>query len=124
CEAIWKVIECGQVGQTYNVGGNEERTNIDVVGALCELVAQQTGRSAADVLALIRFVEGRARTLAWYIANPAWVKAVQAGEHQKWLEKNYDRRLRTANDGRTNSSIAGSSSPAARGVPCTPPRWW
>ena len=128
CEAIWTVIERGQVGQTYNVGGNEERTNIDVVRTLCQLVAQQTGRPAADVLGLIRFVEDRpghdwryavdssklkrelgweptlrfadglARTLAWYVANPSWVKAVQAGEHQKWLEKNYDRRLKTARD--------------------------
>jgi dTDP-glucose 4,6-dehydratase len=128
CEAIWTVIERGQVGQTYNVGGNEERTNIDVVRTLCQLVAQQTGRPAADVLGLIRFVEDRpghdwryavdssklkrelgweptlhfaeglARTLAWYVANPSWVKAVQAGEHQEWLKKNYDRRLKTARD--------------------------
>jgi dTDP-glucose 4,6-dehydratase len=128
CEAIWTVIQRGQIGQTYNVGGNEERTNIDVVRALCQLVAEQTGRPAADVLGLIRFVEDRpghdwryavdssklkrelgweptlrfaeglSRTLAWYVANPAWVKAVQAGEHQTWLEKNYDRRLKTARD--------------------------
>jgi dTDP-glucose 4,6-dehydratase len=128
CEAIWTVIQRGQIGHTYNVGGNEERTNIDVVRALCQLVAEQTGRPAADVLGLIRFVEDRpghdwryavdssklkrelgweptlgfaeglSRTLAWYVANPAWVKAVQAGEHQTWLEKNYDRRLKTARD--------------------------
>jgi dTDP-glucose 4,6-dehydratase len=128
CEAIWTVLERGQIGQTYNVGGNEERTNIDVVTTLCGLVAEQTGRPAADVLRLIRFVEDRpghdwryaidasklkrelgweptlrfseglARTLAWYVANPAWVKAVQAGEHQKWIEKNYDGRLKTARD--------------------------
>jgi dTDP-glucose 4,6-dehydratase len=128
CEAIWTVLERGAVGQTYNVGGNEERKNIDVVRTICELVAKHQGRPAEEVLRLIRFVEDRpghdwryaidasklkrdlgweptlafadglARTLAWYVANPAWVKAVQAGEHQKWLEKNYDRRLRAARE--------------------------
>ena len=126
CEAVWTVIERGRVGQTYNVGGGEERTNIDVVRAICQLVAGKTGRAPDDVLGLIRFVADRpghdwryaidasklerelgwkptmhlatglARTLAWYMDNPAWVKAVQAGEHQKWLEKNYDHRLRPA----------------------------
>jgi len=126
CDAVWTVIERGRIGETYNVGGGEERTNIDVVRTICGLVAEQTGRPPADVLGLIRFVADRpghdwryaidaskleqelgwkpkmglatglARTLSWYIANPAWVKAVQAGEHQKWLEKNYDHRLRPA----------------------------
>jgi dTDP-glucose 4,6-dehydratase len=126
CEAVWTVIAHGQVGQTYNVGGGEERTNIDVVRTICRLVAEKTGRSAEAVLGLIRFVADRpghdwryavdasklerelgwkptlrlgtglARTLSWYMENPAWVKAVQAGEHQKWLEKNYDQRQRQA----------------------------
>jgi dTDP-glucose 4,6-dehydratase len=137
CEAVWAVIERGKVGQTYNVGGGEERANIDVVRTICEVVAERTGRPAADVLGLIRFVEDRpghdwryavdasklqrelgwqpkmrlatglARTISWYLDNPAWVKAVRAGEHQKWIETNYDRRLRTARtvagDGRTES---------------------
>jgi dTDP-glucose 4,6-dehydratase len=137
CDAVWAVMQRGRVGETYNVGGGEERSNIDVVRTICELVAERTGRTARDVLGLIRFVEDRpghdwryavdasklqrelgwqpkmrlgsglARTLSWYLENPAWVKAVQAGEHQKWMETNYDRRLRTAqpvaNDGRTES---------------------
>jgi dTDP-glucose 4,6-dehydratase len=137
CDAVWAVIEGGKVGETYNVGGGEERSNIDVVRTICRLVADHTGRPLGDVLGLIRFVEDRpghdwryavdasklnrelgwqpkmrladglARTLAWYLGNPEWVRAVQAGEHQKWLEKNYDRRLRiassNANDGRTDS---------------------
>ncbi len=137
CDAVWAVIERGRVGETYNVGGGEERSNIDVVRSICELVAQRTGRAPSDVLGLIRFVEDRpghdwryaidasklerelgwrpkmrlatglARTLSWYMDNPAWVKAVQAGEHQKWIEKNYDRRLRSgrpdAGDRRTES---------------------
>jgi dTDP-glucose 4,6-dehydratase len=134
CEAVWTVIERGRVGQTYNVGGGEERKNIDIVRTICRLVAERTGRPADEVLGLIRFVEDRpghdwryaidssklqkelgwapsmalstglARTLAWYVDNPAWVKAVQAGEHQKWLEKNYDRRPRVARDAATKGT--------------------
>ena len=131
CEAVWTVIERGRVGQTYNVGGGEERTNIDVVRTICQLVAERTGparrrgarphplrrRPAGPRLALRdrrlearagaragsrrwRLATGLARTLAWYMDNPAWVKAVQAGEHQKWLEKNYDHRLRPAAEAR------------------------
>jgi dTDP-glucose 4,6-dehydratase len=126
CDAVWLVIERGRAGQTYNVGGGEERKNIDVVRTICRLVAEKTGRPEEQVLGLIRFVADRpghdwryaidasklekelgwkpkmdlatglARTLSWYVENPAWVKAVQAGEHQKWLEKNYDHRLRGA----------------------------
>ena len=126
CDAVWLVVERGRAGQTYNVGGGEERKNIDIVRTICRLVAEKTGRPEAQVQGLIRFVADRpghdwryaidaakiekelgwkprmdlatglARTLSWYMDNPAWVKAVQAGEHQKWLEKNYDHRLRGA----------------------------
>ena len=44
CDAVWIVIERGRVGQTYNVGGGEERKNIDVVRTICRLVAEKTGR--------------------------------------------------------------------------------
>ena len=39
CEAIWRIIEAGRVGETYNVGGECEMTNIDVVRMICRLVA-------------------------------------------------------------------------------------
>jgi dTDP-glucose 4,6-dehydratase len=137
CEAVWTVLERGRAGQTYNVGGGAERANIDVVRTICQLVAERTGRPAEQVLGLIRFVEDRpghdwryaidaskiekelgwrprmdlatglARTLAWYTENPTWVKAVQAGEHQKWLEKNYDHRLRAG--GGASDSAKGTA---------------
>jgi dTDP-glucose 4,6-dehydratase len=122
CEAIWTVIERGAVGQTYNVGGGDERSNIEIVRAICELVAGETGRQADDVLGLIRFVEDRPghdwryaidaakiqgslgwtpntrlaaglkTTLRWYMHNPAWVESMRSGEHRLWVEKNYDQR--------------------------------
>jgi dTDP-glucose 4,6-dehydratase len=124
CDAVWTVIERGASGQTYNVGGGEERKNIDVVRTICELVAQETRRPAAEVLALVRFVEDRPghdwryaidasklnrelgwsprmrlatglkQTIRWYMSNPDWVRAVQSGEHQRWIAKNYEGRGR------------------------------
>src|SRR5580658_7362565 len=124
CEAIWAVIERGVVGQTYNVGGGDERSNIELVRTMCQLVAEETGRPAESVLGLIRFVEDRPghdwryaidsakihgklgwtpsvrlgaglrATLRWYMQNPAWVESMRSGEHRLWVEKNYDHRLR------------------------------
>jgi dTDP-glucose 4,6-dehydratase len=122
CQAIWAVLEQGSVGETYNIGGGEEHSNIDVVRAICGLVAREVNRPASEVLGLIRFVEDRPghdwryavdaskverqlgwapkvpfaegleRTLRWYLDNPAWVQSARSGEHQQWLEKNYERR--------------------------------
>jgi dTDP-glucose 4,6-dehydratase len=125
CEAIWTVLERGVVGHTYNVGGGDERNNIELVRAMCRLVAEETGRSLESVLGLIRFVqdrpghdwryaidaakiqgdlawtprvrlaEGLRTTLRWYMQNPAWVESMRSGEHRLWVEKNYERRPRS-----------------------------
>jgi dTDP-glucose 4,6-dehydratase len=126
CEAVWAVLQRGAVGQTYNVGGGDERSNIDVVHTICRLVAEETNRPPEDVLGLVRFVadrpghdwryavdssklrsalgwepkvrlaDGLRRTLRWYLGNPKWVQSMRAGDHQRWLAKNYDHRLRAA----------------------------
>lgn len=119
CEAIWAVIERGHMGQTYNVGGNNEMKNIDVVDTLCALVAQETGGDVAELLGLKKFVTdrpghdmryaidatkirehcgwepkdtfetGMLKTVKWYLANSEWVQAVQSGSYRNWIEKNY-----------------------------------
>ena len=61
CAAIRTVLERGCVGETYNVGGNSERANIDVVGTICDLVDEMRPRTdgATPRRSLIKFVEDR-----------------------------------------------------------------
>ena len=119
CEAIWAVIERGKVGGTYNVGGKNEKKNLDVVHTICELVAQEKGVPKQDLLSLIKYVEDRPghdlryaidpskvmrecgfspkenfesglkKTVRWYLENEAWVKGVRSGSYRDWIEKNY-----------------------------------
>jgi len=119
CQAIWRVIESGKDGETYNIGGNNEVKNIDVVHTICKTVAAQTGGSSAELEGLITYVQDRpghdlryaidagkvraelgwaptesfqtglGKTVSWYLNNPAWVAQVRSGEYRKWLELNY-----------------------------------
>ena len=38
CDAIYSVLEKGKIGETYNIGGNQEKTNLEIVNIICELV--------------------------------------------------------------------------------------
>jgi dTDP-glucose 4,6-dehydratase len=119
CHAIWAVIERGQLGGTYNIGGRSERKNLDVVQTICKLVASEKGLPAQQLLDLIQFVEDRpghdlryaidptkvmrecnfspkenfesglAKTVRWYLENESWVRSVRSGEYRAWIEKNY-----------------------------------
>src|SRR5690606_16953041 len=59
CEAIWAVIERGRLGETYNIGGNNEARNIDLVNRLCEIVADETKAPLEALQSLITFVKDR-----------------------------------------------------------------
>ncbi len=60
CAAIHKVLESGRPGETYNIGGNSERANIDVVTAICDLVDEMRPQAGAEPRRkLITFVEDR-----------------------------------------------------------------
>jgi dTDP-glucose 4,6-dehydratase len=119
CDAIWTVIQKGQVGRTYNVGGNNEMKNIDVVDTLCQVVAEETGSEVGELLALKQFVTDRPghdlryaidatriqeecgwepqetfdtgirKTVQWYLSNQEWVSDVRSGEYRNWMDLNY-----------------------------------
>ena len=121
CEAIRVALAKGRPGETYNIGGNSEKRNIEVVHALCdaldrlapraggyreliEFVADRPGhdrRYAIDA-AKIRaelgwtpretFATGLEKTVRWYLDNAQWVAQVRSGEYRQWLETNYAKR--------------------------------
>jgi len=121
CEAIHRVLLSGRPGETYNVGGNNQPTNLEVVQALCALLDAR--RPGAPHAALIRQVDDRpghdrryamditkiraelgwqprydlqaglAATLDWYLDHPEWVAAIRARDtYRDWLDSNYARR--------------------------------
>jgi dTDP-glucose 4,6-dehydratase len=121
CEALVAVIERGRVGETYNIGGGVQPTNLEVVERLCAILDElEPGRRHAD---LIKFVtdrpghdrryamniekigrelgwrprfgleEGLRLTVRWYLENAGWVKSIQeTGDFQKWMNRNYEQR--------------------------------
>lgn len=122
CEAILAVALKGQTGETYNVGGESERSNLQVVHAICDAVAGHTNQPVSDVRGLITYVkdrpghdfryaidasriqgelgwkptvafeEGLSQTVAWYLGNEAWVDQVRSGAYRDWMDLNYRER--------------------------------
>jgi dTDP-glucose 4,6-dehydratase len=122
CGAIRRVLEAGRVGETYNIGGWNEKANLEVVHTLCDMldtldpkisgsyreqityVKDRPGhdrRYAIDACKIERelgwkpaetFDTGIKKTVQWYLANDKWVRDIQSGEYLKWVEKNYGQR--------------------------------
>ena len=122
CAALRLVLARGRPGETYNIGGSSERTNLQVVKAVCALldeakptrkqnhetligfVADRPGhdrRYAIDASKISRelgwrpaesFESGLRKTVAWYLDNPEWVAHVMSGSYRNWIEKNYGKR--------------------------------
>ncbi|WP_031362704.1 dTDP-glucose 4,6-dehydratase [Caballeronia sordidicola] len=122
CSAIREVLQRGKPGETYNVGGWNEKKNLDVVHTLCDLldrlkpkasgsyrdqityVTDRPGhdrRYAIDARKLERelgwkpaetFETGLAKTVQWYLDNQVWSDEVASGEYRKWVDTNYTQR--------------------------------
>ena len=119
--ALYTVVTEGKAGETYNIGGHNEKKNIDVVLAICDLldeivpkeksyreqityVADRPGhdrRYAIDAEKIGRelgwkpqetFESGIRKTVEWYLSNTKWVDNVKSGAYQSWIEQNYEGR--------------------------------
>lgn len=120
--AVIDIIYKGRVGETYNIGGENEITNIDMVNILCEKLAAKMNKEKDYYKKLIKFVKDRAGhdrryaincdkikkelcwkkkydfntaidiTIDWYLNNKKWIDNIKSGEYKKWIELNYDRK--------------------------------
>ena len=117
CAAIRAVLERGRPGETYNIGGGAEKTNLEVVRTLCGILGElRPGRDYASQIAFVKdrlghdrryaiddskirrelawrpresFESGLAHTVRWYLGNDAWLVAVTSKEYQKWISLQY-----------------------------------
>ena len=122
CSAIRRVLEAGRVGETYNVGGCNEKTNVEVVHRLCDILdnlkpkAQGTYRDqityvqdraghdqryAIDASKIMQelgwkpletFESGIEKTVQWYLAHQEWVTNVTSGDYRNWIASHYSER--------------------------------
>ena len=119
--ALYTVVTRGIVGETYNIGGHNEKKNLDVVHTICDLldeivpkegsyrdqityVADRPGhdrRYAIDAAKisdelgwkpLETFESGIRKTVEWYLSNTQWVENVKSGAYKTWIEQNYGER--------------------------------
>jgi dTDP-glucose 4,6-dehydratase len=117
--AIDLIYHNGQMGDTYNIGGNNEWKNIDLVKLLCKLMDEKLGREVGSSENLITYVtdraghdlryaidssklqqelgwepslqfsEGLEKTVSWYLDNGKWLDNVTSGDYQKYYDKMY-----------------------------------
>ena len=115
CSAIDAVMEKGKAGEVYNIGGNNERANIDIVRRILEtlekpetLIRHVTDRPghdrryAIDPAKLERecgwkptrtFEEGLPATIQWYLDNRGWWEKIRSGEYRSFYERQYGGRV-------------------------------
>jgi len=122
CSAIREVLARGKVGETYNIGGWNEKANIEIVRAVCRLLDELRPDPAGSYLRLIThvtdrpghdrryaidatkidrelgwkpaetFESGIRKTVQWYLEHSEWVAHVQSGSYRDWVGQNYGSR--------------------------------
>ncbi|NWG75731.1 MAG: GDP-mannose 4,6-dehydratase, partial [Rubrivivax sp.] len=122
CSGIRAALERGRVGETYNIGGWNEKTNREIVHTICALLDELRPDPAGPYARLITYVTDRPghdrryaidarkierelgwrpaetfesgirKTVQWYLDHADWVAEVQSGSYREWLATNYGRR--------------------------------
>lgn len=121
-KAVWMILNNGVTGETYNIGGESEWRNIDLVHELIKIFSKLTNTNQNELESLIQFVkdrpghdyryaidctkikkeigwkpehsfdEGIEETIRWYLDHPEWIKDIQNGSYRQWMEANYTKR--------------------------------
>ena len=119
CSAIRRVLQAGRLGEVYNVGGWNEKPNIEIVQTICRLLDEMRPKAQGSYASQITYVTDRPghdrryaidarkleaelgwkpaetfetgirKTVAWYLNNPEWVQHVQSGAYREWVNQNY-----------------------------------
>lgn len=117
--ALWLLLERGQRGHTYTIGGGAERRNLDLVYFIADTVSEKLGMPSGALRELITYVPDRpghdfryaidsskiqkdlgwqpvhtfeaglTATIDWYLANTGWVERVQSGAYRQWVAEQY-----------------------------------
>ncbi|MFM4828522.1 dTDP-glucose 4,6-dehydratase [Aeromonas rivipollensis] len=119
--ALYTVVTTGVMGETYNIGGHNEKQNLEVVHTICDLLDEMVPKAgsyrdqityvtdrpghdrryAIDASKMSReldwqpqetFESGIRKTVQWYLDNQQWVNNVKSGAYQSWIEQNYGER--------------------------------
>ncbi|SEQ55443.1 dTDP-glucose 4,6-dehydratase [Nitrosomonas ureae] len=117
CSAIRRILETGIPGETYNIGGWNEKPNIEIVKTICTIleeiypnvvfhnlitsVKDRPGHDRRYAINAIKiekelswkpsetFETGIRKTIHWYLNNQEWVADIQTGAYREWIKKNY-----------------------------------
>jgi len=119
CAAIDTVLRQGRPGQTYNIGGWNEKPNLEIVNMICDLVDEMAPSASGPRRSLITFVKDRPghdrryamdarkierelgwkpketlqsgirKTVRWYLEHDAWVREVTSGSYRQWIATHY-----------------------------------
>jgi len=114
CKAIDLIIHNGRVGEVYNIGGNNEMQNIDIVKLICDylgkpysLIKYVTDRKGHDMRYAIdptkihselgwlpetKFADGIKLTIDWYLNNRTWWETIISGDYQNYYQQMYGNR--------------------------------
>jgi dTDP-glucose 4,6-dehydratase len=117
--AIDQIFHHGAIGHTYNIGGNNEWQNIELVRLICRLMDEALNRPAGTAEALITYVkdrpghdlryaidaskiaqslgwtpsmpfeDGLRQTIGWYLSNDEWTAHIRSGAYQRYYEQQY-----------------------------------
>lgn len=120
--AIDLIFHKGKTGDTYNIGGNNEWQNIELIKLLCRIMDEKLGRKKGESEKLITYVKDRAghdlryaidssklqtelgwepslqfeqgleKTVDWYLENTRWLNNITSGDYLKYYEEQYDKR--------------------------------